>query len=324
MIGVEAVRAAILSELPWEKLDELVRTEMATGRRVKDIAAEFAAMANDVWDTPGLPEGGQDAFGDTYDALTGNCHREQCYEDPPDTTLPIEEEVTQLPIWAQVALAARCARRVVVLFPNGWTGTPGRWSELRRIVGYSEESATLGRSSDGFIGVLIGKDQQVGALLPIIVSNTVIEAASAANFLIYSDGAGSAYPAVTEAAAAISEVIPDTPLLSIRRDFDALLRLSEWQHWNNDTPVPPDVFGPLWPEGAPPSWPADPDVPHRDEFVATALVKDDTPPRHVVDEVLNVFNAINRYYIARTGQRLTLEGDMPLLLAALVPEGSVT
>ena len=48
------------------------------------------------------------------------------------------------------------------------------------------------------------------------------------------------------------------------------------------------------------------------------------PPRYVVDELLNVFNAVNRYHIARTGRRLTLEGDLPLLLAALVPEGSAT
>ncbi|HYH64630.1 MAG TPA: hypothetical protein VD866_08050 [Urbifossiella sp.] len=83
MITLEAVRAAVLSELPSEKLDDLVRAEMAGGRRVKDIAADFAALANDVWETPSLSDDGQDAFGDTYDALAGNTHSDRCYYDPP-------------------------------------------------------------------------------------------------------------------------------------------------------------------------------------------------------------------------------------------------
>jgi hypothetical protein len=330
MITLEAIRAAVLSELPWEKLDDLVRAEMAAGRRVKDIAKDFAALAEGVWSTPDLPEDGQDAFGDTYDALIGNCHRSQWYEDPPNTSLPTEEEISQLPIWAQVALAARCARRVVALFPIGWAGPATRWRELRRIVTYCEESASIAHTSNRFVGVTVGKDDQSGPELPVLVSNVVIAAAGDANFLQYSDvsrytdGAGSSFPTVQATAAVLTHVIPVEPLSSIRRDFDNLLRQSEYRHWDNDTPVPPDVFGPLWPEGAPAGWPADPDVPQRDEFVTTAAVKDSVPSRYVVDELLNVFNAINRYYIARTGQRLTLEGDLPLLFAALVPEGSAT
>ena len=87
MITLEAVRAAVLSELPWEKLDDLVRAEIVGGRRVKDIAADFAALANDVWEAPGLSDDGQDAFGDTYDALIGNCTRSSRYTDPPAAPL---------------------------------------------------------------------------------------------------------------------------------------------------------------------------------------------------------------------------------------------
>jgi hypothetical protein len=33
----------------------------------------------------------------------------------------------------------------------------------------------------------------------------------------------------------------------IRRDFDRLARLAKENNWADDTPVPPDVLGPLWP-----------------------------------------------------------------------------
>jgi hypothetical protein len=50
----------------------------------------------------------------------------------------------------------------------------------------------------------------------------------------------------------------DTPLTAqlrcIRRDFIRLKRLVLEQKWTDDTPVPPDVFGPLWPQGIAPYW----------------------------------------------------------------------
>ena len=43
-------------------------------------------------------------------------------------------------------------------------------------------------------------------------------------------------------------------LLCIRRDFDRLARLAQKHNWADDTPVPPEVFGPMWPEGLAPDW----------------------------------------------------------------------
>jgi hypothetical protein len=54
----------------------------------------------------------------------------------------------------------------------------------------------------------------------------------------------------------------DSPLTSqlrcIRRDFVRLKRLARKQKWTDDTPVPPDVFGPMWPEGVEPYWAVEP------------------------------------------------------------------
>jgi len=85
MITLEAVRAAVLSDVPWSRLDDLVRGELAAGRRVNDVFDAFHPFTDAVLDTPGLTPDGEDAFGDTLDALTGNCHSDHCYADTPAT-----------------------------------------------------------------------------------------------------------------------------------------------------------------------------------------------------------------------------------------------
>ena len=88
MIPFDAVRGAVLADQPWSRLDELVRAELAAGRTVNDIFKELKAMADQVLDIPGLTEDGEDAFGDTLDALTGNCHPDGQYHDPPRPAAP--------------------------------------------------------------------------------------------------------------------------------------------------------------------------------------------------------------------------------------------
>ena len=83
MLTLDAVRAAILSDRPWSQLDELVRAEQAAGRKVREIYADLMGMADEIDATPGLTEDGSDAFGDALDALTGMCHRDRQYYDPP-------------------------------------------------------------------------------------------------------------------------------------------------------------------------------------------------------------------------------------------------
>jgi hypothetical protein len=57
----------------------------------------------------------------------------------------------------------------------------------------------------------------------------------------------------------------DSPLTAqlrcIRRDFVRLKRLAKKENWTDDTPVPPEVFGPMWPQGVAPYWAVEPPVP---------------------------------------------------------------
>jgi hypothetical protein len=47
----------------------------------------------------------------------------------------------------------------------------------------------------------------------------------------------------------------------IRRDFDRLVYLAKTHAGTDDTPVPPDAFGPMWPEGRTPDWAKEPPAP---------------------------------------------------------------
>ncbi|HEV3386908.1 MAG TPA: hypothetical protein VG097_18975 [Gemmata sp.] len=91
MITIETVRTAILSTKPWPLLDELVRTELAAGRKTMQIYEILIGMADEIDNTPAVSEDGRDAFGDALDALTGMCHPDCQYKDPPIATLPISE-----------------------------------------------------------------------------------------------------------------------------------------------------------------------------------------------------------------------------------------
>lgn len=97
MIPFEAVRAAVLADQPWSRLDDLVRAELAGGRTVNDIFEELNAMANQVLDIPGLTEDGEDAFGDTLDALTGNCRQDRQYHDSPRSAAPVAPAASTSP-----------------------------------------------------------------------------------------------------------------------------------------------------------------------------------------------------------------------------------
>jgi hypothetical protein len=54
----------------------------------------------------------------------------------------------------------------------------------------------------------------------------------------------------------------DSPLTAqlrcIRRDFLRVKRRAQKEKWTDETPVAPDVFGPMWPEGAEPYWAVEP------------------------------------------------------------------
>ncbi len=320
MITLDTLRAAALSNQPWAELDKLVRTELAAGRLTRAIYDEIMSLQEAVSDTPGYTEDSDDAIGDTLDALIGFCRAECAYKNPP--ILPSEEEIAKLPRWARVAFAARCARRVLPIY-FAFRDQDMRGIEkldLQWVLDETEESAATAHPHQG-----VKEGYEETAAGSYAADDKQDEAAySAANAVAYAaaEAADDLRPATRTFVAMnhaklAAEHLRDVSSF-IRRDFDHLARLAEWQHWTDDTPVPTEVFGPLWPEGPPKGWPPITDVPARADLRIELFARERATDQMIEDDVVNLFNALNRYHIARSGVRLTLE-QFRSLISALVP-----
>jgi hypothetical protein len=312
MITLDSIRSAVLSKEPRAKLDELVRNEMAEGRKIRQIYETLMDMTDEIDNTPGLSEEGSDAFGDTLDALTGYCHRDCQYKDPPNHTLPSTDEIADLPRWAQVAIAARCARRILPLLSGmNQQQREKYWPRVLMAIEVTERTASGLR----FDVQDIKQDVEVlNGSVANYEQSSVIASAKAAVYSALDD-----FKIATLAVSYAGSASEEQRLVdNIRRDFDHLLSLSYYMYWNDDTPVPPEVFGPLWPEGPPKGWPPITDIPQNKKLSLAFYSRELAVGQITEDDVVNLFNALNRYHIARGGVPLTYE-DLRSLLPALVP-----
>lgn len=327
MITLDSLRSAALANQPWSELDRLVQAELSSGRLTNQIYDELVGMMEELRATPGFGEQSEEAFGDTLDRLSGFCHVDSAYKNPP--TLPTEEEIAKLPRWARVAFAARCARRVLHLY---YTYRPRTEKLAHRSLRYkiqdpewsvrqAELSAASAQSTtDSKTGYL----EAAGiAYSPHDVGDQIAHNATQAAAYAAAD-AGDDSRSERAKFAMNCSVVASKPLADVtgvvRRDFDHLIRIATAKQWDNSTPVPPEVFGPLWPDGPPKGWPVDPEAPQRTDIALEVVSREGLDERIVEDESVSLFNALNCYHIARGGQPLSLEEFRPLI-AALVPAG---
>lgn len=316
MITLDALRLAALSEQPWAELDRLVRAELSAGRLTRAIYDEIMSLEEAVSNTPGYTEDAHDAIGDTLDALIGFCRADCAYKNPP--VLPSAEEIAKLPRWAQVAFAARAVRRVLPLFQPDFP--PLKLAEHAHNVYHAVEAAEQAAAISAVTPSLV----QPG-YTALELNQTPSQSGLVAAAADYIDEAARQIhlPDLTRLATAAVWVSANTNTANIhyfRRDFDHLASLAEWQKWDDDTPVPPEVFGPLWPEGPPQGWPPVADAPGRAGVVIEAFARERPSEAVIEDEVVNLFNALNRYHIARSGVRLTLDQFRSLLPALVAAE----
>lgn len=320
MITLDTLRAAALSAQPWTELDRLVRAELAAGRLTKTIADEILALADAVSESPGFTEDADEAIGDTVDALIGFCSADCAYRNPP--VLPSEKEIAALPRWARVAFGARCAKRVLPLYRHFWRDArPDRVKALTRTVSDLEKWGIASYHPDTEAHDATENNATDSAVVVETIRVAVMAASRHGSATADQDliATSDVRAAATQAATAAQKIIDLSSV--IRRDFDHLAELARRQNWADDTPVPPEVFGPLWPEGPPRGWPEEQDGLNQSELPLRYLAQRDTASRTLEDEVVNLFNALNEYHVARTGVRLTLDGDISTRLAQLVGVG---
>jgi hypothetical protein len=184
-----------------------------------------------------------------------------------DTRLPTTEEISELPRWAVVAFAARCARRVQPQFKSHWPDAPARHlNAIERTLQFAEDEAEL--SSNFTKGTNTDIEAAVRAAIPN-ADDTAYAAARTAEFALLTAlraaNAARGLPRYGNANAAMSAADTaryadaaangdDVTKFAIWTDYDTLSQAWKAGRWNDSTPVPPSVFGPMWPNGAPLGW----------------------------------------------------------------------
>lgn len=185
--------------------------------------------------------------------------------DPDRPLIPTAEEIARLPRLARAAFAARCARRVLpacrYFRPDdpeestqvcSWVVTEGE----RAGAGEPVADSGPGHQADEWAALISAHlaTKYDSATFAVGLALDVLDAALSA--------AKSADPAQVARAAqnAVGLLTFRTTVrtarlvLWVRRDFDRLARLAAEQNWTDETPVPPTVFGPLWPKALTPEW----------------------------------------------------------------------
>jgi hypothetical protein len=172
--------------------------------------------------------------------------------------LPSYKEVELLPRWARVAFAARCARRVLPIIRGASSLTPGdSFGAVAAAVDAAERcAATADRTiPDRVFAPAEANLDYFGSH----ASDAVCVAATTVSDTLEAPTTADAIANATNAADSATRAILLTSseprdLVFVRKDFDRLLGLAKEHGWTDDTPVPPEVFGPLWPPGRVPRW----------------------------------------------------------------------
>ncbi|MCI0704682.1 MAG: hypothetical protein L0241_26805 [Planctomycetia bacterium] len=173
--------------------------------------------------------------------------------------LPRFAEVEKLPRWAAVAFAARCARRVLPVFQQM---LPAEASDKAKIV---EDAVIAVELCAATASEAISDNVYSSAVaaLDFFASRNDADAANVSANAIFAalDSAkvGKAATLATCAADDATRVILLTSshpqnLLVIRRDFERLRKLAKKHNWTDQTPVPPEMFGAMWPKTRAPKW----------------------------------------------------------------------
>jgi hypothetical protein len=256
--------------------------------------------------------------------------------------MPTAEEIAELPRWAQVAFAIRCARRVQPLFLADWPDAPPKyvvaiekaikWAE-RTLSGHEDTSAYTRAAADAAYAAAAA------------AADTADTADTAAAY-----AADTAWAYVANAKA-------------VWRDFDMLMEMSKREHWTDETRPSLESLGPLWLEGEEPDWKdiarrttnmedkkqATGDqkerhfvspfsgesvavprrVPRRtpegkkgqeEKLLVSAFVDEPVDDDSLVEGITELYRALNRYHILCGGSGLTID-DWQILVRAGAPQG---
>jgi hypothetical protein len=245
-----------------------------------------------------------------------------------DDRIPTEEEIRQLPRRARIAFAARCARRVQPLFEHFWPTAPIEYRmAIAKAIDLAETAAI--HSIDLAFDSYAAHAAHVAYAADAAADAAHAALAAAAHTDAIADAADAALAAYDAAAYAAADAHPDAFNELIRQDFDLLRRLATEKKWDNETPISPTVFGPMWPKGTPEGWgkiaPEEPTPRTETEqkihgLILALMAKADTSPEVIEEGLVQLYKAANQYHMARGGGVLTPD-SFQQMISSLVPAG---
>jgi hypothetical protein len=284
---------------------------------------------------------------------------------PGEPKIPTSEELFQLPRWACVAFAARCAKRVRPLFDLAW---PDAGERYRRAVDWAISVAAGAAASAGHAthaahaaeaaahaAHAAAADAASAAPLAASAAAHAADAADADADLLAAHAAEAAADAATRAATAAATAFYAPVCLAIHRDYNLLRQaastaltiggspLAIHQDYNllrqaapgrrYQTHVPQEFFGPLWPDGEPPGWPAQSGTSREgggeaetaqgprgdDELVLQVQVPEGATDEQVLDFVKQLVDKVDTLDRAYGGHGLQVD-SLEATDDALVPE----
>ena len=178
-----------------------------------------------------------------------------------EAMIPTEEEIGELPLHAQVAFAARCARRVLPLFKYYWPEAPMEHIDaVEKAVEVAEQNINTIPTS------VIEKVTGEAAKALVAISNNASTAKNAVNAARYAVNSvrNAAYESVYDdiidvircsiASSDDNKVWQKIIIRNIRYDFEKIIYAMK----DGSLPeghVPPEFFGEMWQEGEPIGWP---------------------------------------------------------------------
>jgi hypothetical protein len=237
---------------------------------------------------------------------------------------PTAADLKRLPRWARVAFAARCARRVQPNFLNWRDGDSRSRYGVQAAIDYAESVGAKSLVDQPHISDV--EDAVSSAIGAAIYQSERAKAGEKAAARLAAQGGAAAKAAfldalvnlhdetdsnrsaelTADAVAEASRVVDITR--DIWRDFDLLFELAAAEKWTDDTPVPPSVFGPMWPDGEP-EWakPSDNAGPQESDSPSLEVYID--PGAASVETIQAVFDALSDLQAAAGGLGLDFTPD---------------